>query len=93
MFSSSLFIVLAICTLLGGIVFVGIVALVLRMVVSRAKAGGVNVLDGIDPEELAEMIRIFKEVRQSELQLRVKQKLAAAKDATEAPPRQSVAAE
>jgi hypothetical protein len=91
MFSSSLLIILAVCTVLGGIVFVGIVALVLRMVVSRAKAGGVNVLDGIDPDELAEMIRIFKEVRQSELQLRVKQKLSAAKQATETPPRPAAA--
>lgn len=75
----SIAIVVAIaCSILGFAILLVVAALAMRSFLSRAKTRGVNVLDGVSPEELATMAKIFREMQQDELQLRVQQKLARA---------------
>jgi len=66
-------------TLIMGLAIVFVVGiLAAKSFLARAKERGVDILDGISPEELAELRRLLQEVRQSELRLSLRQKLAAA---------------
>ena len=69
-----------ICTILGLAILFVIGALMARQFLTRARQRGVNVLDGIDPDELLILRELLQEVRKSELELRLKQKLKATID-------------
>jgi hypothetical protein len=52
--------------------------LAIRAFLQRTKESGVNVFDGVSAEEWSEMRRIFRDVRRTELEVQVKEKLAKA---------------
>lgn len=78
--------IVATACLILGLVVIFIVALIaVRRFLGQAKTKGVNVFDGIDPDELAVISRMLGELRRDELQQRVREKLTKAGATAPAP--------